>query len=388
MASGTRQESGVRQRAIWMDVVRGLAIIAVIYGHAEAIGRQEGMFDTPGWMLTSNRILVLLRMPLLMFLSGMLVPRSIRRGWKSFLPGKFTKLAWPYAVWIAIFFVVLWIHEAATLDQIPMEIINPDNPNLTPLWYLRNLFFYYLLAQVLVWLRLPLWSGIFIGLGLSIYHLLKVPYPDQIDLRWGYLMAFFFLGAFIMDHLDKISRFLRKPAVTLVLIVLFLIPVYVYLAEIAPVRYRPEYIWGPMAFAGLVIAYAPLIKSSWLTKPIEFVGRNSLYYYVMHYPMFLGYSWWFAWRHEWGLGHFFGLMALGLIVPTIAIYVCKWIPPLKWLFFELPWPRKKSPAKQTLVTSETAPNNSGTGASREAARVENERRDDVSATSSSRSQSD
>ncbi|MEZ7897895.1 MAG: acyltransferase [Flaviflexus sp.] len=339
-----------------MDVVRGIAIIAVIYGHAEAIGRQESLFESPDWMITSNRVLVLLRMPMLMFLSGMLVPRSIRRGWKSFLPGKFTKLAWPYAVWMALFFVVLWIHDVATLDQIPMEILQPDNPNLTPLWYLRNLFFYYIFAQILVWLRLPLWVGIFVGLGLGAYQVAFVPDPDQIDLRWGFLMVFFFLGALIMDHLKAFINFLRKPPVTLVLIVLALIPIYLYVERITAVRYRPEYIWGPIAFTLLVVAYASYIKSSWITKPIEFIGRNSLYYYVMHYPMFLGYSWWFGWRTDWGIGHFYALMALGLIVPTIAVYVCRWIPPLKWLFFELPWPRRKpAPKKQPTVDAATTP---------------------------------
>ena len=233
-----------RKRAIWMDVVRGLAIIAVIYGHVENVAKIEAVFEREDWMVTTNMTLVLLRMPMLMFLSGMLVPRSIAKGWKMFLPGKFTKLAWPYAVWIAIFFTVVWIRGGAELSQIPMEIINPGNPNMTPLWYLRNLFFYYLIAQALTWLRLPLWSGAALGFGICVYQVIDNPQIGTTPLRWGYLMTFFFLGCLTMQHLDKISRFCRKPVVTLLLAVAFVIPVYIYLQGIAPVRYRPEFIWG------------------------------------------------------------------------------------------------------------------------------------------------
>lgn len=334
-----------RKRAIWMDVVRGLAIIAVIYGHVENVAKIEAVFEREDWMVTTNMTLVLLRMPMLMFLSGMLVPRSIAKGWKMFLPGKFTKLAWPYAVWIAIFFTVVWIRGGAELSQIPMEIINPENPNMTPLWYLRNLFFYYLIAQALTWLRLPLWSGAALGFGICVYQVIDNPQIDTTPLRWGYLMTFFFLGCLTMQHLDKISRFCRKPVVTLLLAVAFVIPVYIYLQGIAPVRYRPEFIWGPIAFICLILAFAPLLKSSRYTKPLQFIGRYSLYYYVMHYPIFLVYAWWIAPHVEIGTAHYPVMMAIGLIIPTLTVYACQKVPALRWIFFELPWPRKKASAR-------------------------------------------
>lgn len=335
-----------RSRAIWMDLVRGLAIIAVIWGHAEAIGRTGAMFQSSDWMLVSNKILVLIRMPLLMFLSGMLVPRSIAKGWKKFLPGKFTKLAWPYAVWIAMFFVVLWIHEAALLSDIPMNILRPENPNQTPLWYLRNLFFYYLIAQAIAWLRLPLWTGAVLGLAYSAYQLIDGTAIGSTDLRFANLMTFFFLGTVAMQHLERIIRFVRKPPVALTLLILWLIPTFLYVSGSAPVRYRLEYIWGPLAFIALVLGFASFITSSRWTRPLEFVGRYSLYYYVMHYPLLLGYIWWVGWRFAPdSIIHFFIMIAVGLIIPTITVYVARWIPPVKWLFFELPWPRPSRPGR-------------------------------------------
>lgn len=326
-----------------MDVVRGLAIIAVIYGHTEAIGRVEQVFSSAEWMVVTNKVLVLIRMPLLMFLSGMLVPRSIARGWRSFLPGKFTKLAWPYAVWIAVFVVVLWLYrDDGTLSTIPMSIVWPENPNQTPLWYLRNLFFYYLIAQVLRWLRLPLWSGAVLGLTISATQLITNFVAGTTELRFANLMTFFFLGAVAMQYREAITNFCRKPSVAIILLVMFIVPAYIYVTGIAPVRYRLEFIWGPLAFIGLILGFAPAITSSTWTKPIEFIGRNSLYFYVMHYPLLLIYAWSFSAHVNTGAaGQFVLMMAVALVIPAVTVHLANRIPPLKWLFFELPWPRPK-----------------------------------------------
>ncbi|WP_164519919.1 acyltransferase family protein [Flaviflexus salsibiostraticola] len=339
-----RPQAAVRSRAIWMDVVRGLAIIAVIYGHTEAVGRVETVFASSDWMLVSNQVLVLIRMPLLMFLSGMLVPRSLAKGWRSFLPGKFTKLAWPYAVWIALFFVILWIYRDQSLSVIPMNILWPEDPNQTALWYLRNLFFYYLIAQALAWLRLPLWSGAALGVGISAAQLIADVDTGTTELRFANLMTYFFLGAVAMKHREAITRVCRRPLIALTLLAMFVVTAYLYVSG-TPVRYRLEFIWGPLAFIGLVLAFAPSITSSAWTKPLEFIGRNSLYFYVMHFHLFLIYSWSISSHLDIGAaGHFLLMMAIGLIIPALTVHLANLVPPIKWLFFELPWPRRKKAA--------------------------------------------
>ena len=332
-----------RQRAIWMDVVRGLAIIAVVYGHADAIGVQRGLFDREEWQIVSNQILVLVRMPLLMFLSGMLLPRSIAKGWRSFLPGKFTKLAWPYVVWISLFFVLLALHDLGSLSEIPMNILRPENPNRTVLWYLRNLFFYYLIAQLIVWVRLPLWTGALAGFALSIYQVTENWEASTTELRFGGLMTFFFLGAFAAQHLDRVLAFCRTWFVIPISLGIFAGGAYIYVSGMDSVRYRPEYVWIPLFFIIFVLGVAPRITSSAWTKPLEFIGRNSLYYYVMHYHLFMLYCWHYGETADIGRGnHFLFLMAIGLIVPTITVFLAKRIPPIAWAFFELPWPKKRA----------------------------------------------
>ena len=334
----------MRQRAVWMDVIRGLAIIAVIYGHAYGVGIQEGLFGPSEGHIVTNQVLVLVRMPLLIFLSGMLVPRSISRGWRHFLPGKFTKLAWPYAVWIALFFVLLWVNDAGSLSDIPMNILYPENPNQTVLWYLRNLFFYYLIAQIIVWMKLPLWSGAAAGFVISIIQVIINPATSTTDLRFASLMTFFFLGAAVMQNLTTISAFCSRRPVAITLLALFALGSLVYTNEVMPVRYRPEFIWVPLAFIALILAFAPRIKSSAWTRPIEFIGRNSLYYYVMHYHLFLIYAWEYGQGMNTGLtSHLLLLMLVGLVIPTSVVHLARLIPPIAWLFFELPWPRKKKP---------------------------------------------
>lgn len=333
-----------RQRAIWMDVVRGLAIIAVIYGHADNLGVIDGLFDREDWQVVSNRTLVVVRMPLLMFLSGMLLPRSIIKGWRHFLPGKFTRLAWPYAVWIVLFIIVLTVTDQGSLSEIPMTIIYPENPNRTVLWYLRNLFFYYLIAQLIVWIRLPLWTGALGGFAVSVYQVMENWDASTTELRFGGLMTFFFLGAVAAQHLDAVISFCKQWPVIVLSLAVFIVGAYIYVAGIDGVRYRPEYIWIPLFFIMFVLGVAPGLKSSAWTKPLEFIGRNSLYYYVMHYPLFLLYSYFYGQAADIGRGaHFLFLMALGLVVPTIVIFLAKRMPLIAWVFFELPWPKKKVP---------------------------------------------
>lgn len=147
---------------VWMDLVRGVAIVLVLVSHMAAFGREAQLLGGNGFIDALDRITIVIRMPILMFLSGMLLPASLAKGWRRFLPGKFTKLAWPYAVWLTIWAAMNWIHDVGQPSDLPIAYINPGQaePYLsgTILWYLWNLFLYYLIAQAAYLLRLPLWT--------------------------------------------------------------------------------------------------------------------------------------------------------------------------------------------------------------------------------------
>ena len=74
-------------RMQWMDLLRGLAVLLVVVLHAASHGGAE----VEGWTLV-NRHLTPFRMPLLMFLSGMLLHRSLAKPLPVYLWGKVAAL--------------------------------------------------------------------------------------------------------------------------------------------------------------------------------------------------------------------------------------------------------------------------------------------------------
>lgn len=62
------------------------------------------------------------RMPLMVFLSGLLVAPSLARGWRRYLKGKLSRVACPYAVWgiLATVTAVIWSYRDGFVHRLPV----------------------------------------------------------------------------------------------------------------------------------------------------------------------------------------------------------------------------------------------------------------------------
>ncbi|RHZ90307.1 acyltransferase, partial [Cereibacter sphaeroides] len=80
-----------------MDFLRGLSVLLVVVLHANTANIGG---ETVGWWAEVNRHLTPFRMPLLMFMSGMLLYRSLAKPLPVYIWGKFAAIAWPLAVWM------------------------------------------------------------------------------------------------------------------------------------------------------------------------------------------------------------------------------------------------------------------------------------------------
>lgn len=322
---------------VWMDLVRGIAIALVLVSHMAAFGREGQLFGGNGFIDALDRIAIVIRMPILMFLSGMLVPRSLAKGWQKFLPGKFTKLAWPYILWLTIWAAMNWIHEVGQPSDLWIAYVNPAQaePYLagTILWYLWNLFLYYLIAQAAYLLRIPMWTlvaGSFVWLAA-----LEVSGMTLVDKRFPFLLIFFLLGAMFMEQWKAVVEVCRRPPVTALLIGLAASPVVMNFARHIPInpRYSFFFVAGTLAFILLLIAWLSLAPKNWATAPLMYVGRYSLYFYVSHSCTYVAYVWWIGWRYDLPyIGHALIMLILGFGLPVLAIELSKVLPPVKWLF--------------------------------------------------------
>ena len=91
-------DSAPRMR--WMDLLRGVAVLLVVVLHGSDIPRANGL-GVERWT-ELNLYLEPFRMPLLMFLSGTLLPRSLTKSAGAYLWGKFASIVWPLMIWLGM----------------------------------------------------------------------------------------------------------------------------------------------------------------------------------------------------------------------------------------------------------------------------------------------
>ena len=321
------------RRIGWMDLLRGLSILLVILHHSTQITAYR-IGEVPGFFEFVSNFFAPFRMPMLMFLSGLLVAGSLHVPAGKYVWGKVRRILWPIFVWTLVYAAMEFVAEPSQVKFMPWELGFWN----TYLWFMQFVFAYYIIALLMKWL--PIW----VLFAVPFVLMFVIPADLELLRRFFYLMPFFFLGAFIEKHWDEYAKRLSVPLAA----GLAIIPIGVglYSGLIAPLWYEP--LSAVPAMLGIMIlvrltAVAPDVR--WLA-PARFVGRYSLIYYVSHYPVFAALGWL-------ALKVGFDNPTLGLLViflATVAIstgfaLLGRRMPVS--LLFELPrrlWPAKKATA--------------------------------------------
>lgn len=318
------------RRITWMDVLRGLSILLVILHHTTQIVAYR-VDEVPEFFAFISAFFAPYRMPMLMFLSGLLVAGSLKRPAGEYIWGKVRRILWPIVVWTLVYAAAEFLADPAQAKYMPWELGFWN----TYLWFMQFIFAYYIIALLIRWI--PIWVLMVVPFAAAFFI------PADLDLlqRFFYLMPFFFLGAFVEKNWDRYAKWLSVPLAAGLAIIP--IGVALYSGFIEPLWYEP--LSALPAMLGILIlvrltAIAP--DARWL-KPVRFVGQWSLIYYVAHYPVFAALGWL--------------AMKVGLTNPTVGLLVIFVVTvaiatafaligrrmPFK-LLFELPrrmWPAKK-----------------------------------------------
>lgn len=265
MGSGTRLE--------WMDLLRGCAILLVVVWHAPAVPALYG-YDMPSWLRAANDALLPYRMPMLMFLSGLLLPRALAKPRAAYYAGKVQTLLWPYMLW-ALLHLLLY---------------GGDHPLWHPrawigtgyLWFLFCIMVYYFVApllpqRLLVWIVPLSLAASFVAEGFQ-------------ETRLSYFAAFFFAGHFVARHPELLERLLRPGPVALWW------TAAVGFGAVSALRgeelaYRGDLavfgFAGVLAFVAAARAVTASPRARARTRWLSFVGRHSLVYYTSHFPIMI-----------------------------------------------------------------------------------------------------
>ncbi len=280
------------------------------------------------WAL--NQLFAPIRMPLMVFLSGLLVAPSLARGWRPYLRGKARRVLWPYLVWSAVALLLLYLWDirdgvvggvtAATVT--PWDLLRPLYDPLEHLWFLYDLFLFYVIALAVTRIS-PLWIAAAALVGAALV-------PDFSAMRFLFLLVFFMLGVWMSQHPGTLDRVLAPRWFVWVCAVVSL---GLVAAVVLGHGLRYEAISAPFAAAGigLAIVVARRFGSARALRPLRFVGRDSLVYYIVHWwPTSVGAAIGAATGSGW-VSLLTG-MVLGLLVSTGVAWLIRAWPPVNWLF--------------------------------------------------------
>src|SRR3546814_17318408 len=91
-----------KERFVLLDLLRGVSTILVLVLHSTLIDELHGI--TPDFTLVHiNKLFSPFRMPLLMFVSGFLLPAALRKSTETYLVRKVATLLYPYMLWTLIY---------------------------------------------------------------------------------------------------------------------------------------------------------------------------------------------------------------------------------------------------------------------------------------------
>lgn len=293
-----------KSRLQWVDYLRGIAIILIVYRHV-LIGIQKGNIYVPEVLVNANMIFYSFRMPLFFILSGIFISRSLaKKSLKELVGIKFEKLLYPYLIWSVIQITLQIMFSGVTNSSrslIDYTYIFYQTRYLDQFWYLPALFnttIIYLLLKS----KLKLNTGFQLILGLGLYF--ASPYFQEISIMSDWMAFYFFFAigdalSVIFFH-EQTQKFFKSYVSLLLIIPIFILAQRYYLdhdlgnigATDKLYLSKPDYFKHfkdqvDFLFIALIGCLSMFILSFHLQnlKILSFLrilGYHSLHIYVMH----------------------------------------------------------------------------------------------------------
>lgn len=269
-----------KQRYSWMDALRGAAIILVIHFHV--LGAVGSRYLSPSDVFTNltnlTNLVAPLRMPVLIFLSGLLVSKSILKGGKQYFSGKIKNIAYPFFIWTVILYALLIIKEQYLGEKLEVTFLQALTISpLNHLWFLSFLFIYYIATYYLRNIK-PL----LVFLASTILYFI---FYNHIDNRFFSLFSFFILGFFIGQNLNVVSEKIKTLNPVFLLIPLSLAITFSVLNVKSELTgSNIYYLLSALFFIPVLIKFFMAIEKTILSELLEFFGVGSLVVYLVHVP--------------------------------------------------------------------------------------------------------
>lgn len=293
-----------KKRLEWVDYLRGIAIILVVYHHVR-VGIERSNIVIPDLLVSANMIFYSFRMPLFFLLSGIFISRSLMKR----APGKiawlkFENLLYPYLIWAFIQVTLQVIFGTFTNSNrglVDYSYILYHPRNLDQFWYLPALFnvsVIFLLIKTKLRPTVP--AQLFLGL---VFYFLS-PYFQKISMisDWMEFFIFFAIGdALSQLFFQESSQKIFKSARTFLMLIPIFIAVQLYylkndignstlttdiehIRENYLIHMKNQLVFLFIALVGCMTMFnlAFLLQRWKIMRFLRVLGYHSLHIYVMH----------------------------------------------------------------------------------------------------------
>lgn len=260
--------------------MRGAAVVLVVFNHA-VIFATDTYPSPPDAAVWLNGIFAPIRMPLMVFLSGLMLSKSLAKPAGTYMVGKLKAILYPFVVWVAIIlgYEIVTDYLRGRDFTVPSAwSILVHSPGHT--WFLLYLFVYYVVALVFSWV--PAWTVATAALILA-----ALPSEGDID-RFLMLFVYFVLGYYMARNRELLSRMTRTTGIVVALGAATLALTTMSVTGV-PIRHM---YWTAPLVAGAIIFCVFLgrnLQDRPGTRILEFGGRRSLVFYLAHwFPTLFG----------------------------------------------------------------------------------------------------
>ncbi len=265
----------VNERIAYFDIVRGIAIIAVILGHTAYFYYRNHQGNDILFLSAINHI-SRFAIPFFLICSGMFLSDTFST-WRDavfFYKKKIIKIFAPFfLINVLIFF---FITKGAAREFFSAFITGTIQ---LPYYYIIMLFQLYVLFPLLTFLREKR-SALVLVFFISLFFL---PFPAKafvysLPFAGPYFFLFFY-GMYRRHDFLRLAVSPREGKIWFCVLAL-----YVLVFIISPGVYFNSQIFYGIALWNLCMMYREyVLRIPWLSSVLAFLGRNSLWMYLLHY---------------------------------------------------------------------------------------------------------
>lgn len=292
-----------QKRHVWIDYLRGIVIILVVYHHV-FLGMAKNGIPVPESIVDANMAAYSFRMPLFFIFSGIFTGLALAsKSVKTIVWKKFNLLLYPYIAWSVIQITLQlifsdYIKSSGTVKEFLYILYQPKA--LAHFWYLPALF-NATVVFILIKSKFNIKPHYHLLLGIAFF--LFAPFVNSISMLSNWMRFYIFLvTGDLLSHFilkTETQERLKKPVYFLSLIPIFIAAQYYYFnvigvrsLENSSSDFNINYLtYSSKELSFLIVSLigcATFILLSFLIEKwnrwpwLRIVGYHSLYIYILH----------------------------------------------------------------------------------------------------------